>query len=169
MNFGSLFFSLSLRKQKELALSLHSIYAVYLAVSFPTTGDDCDALLSLCFYNALEWGFREKRDGMRVAFVRERRRRRHHPKKPKNLFVSTLITIETLKITIVFVFFFRFVIRHKKRHKSADFAEWDTHAMFRYIHRPFLTISSSDDDVLKIAFWFLRRVWLFVENTKSMT
>ena len=42
---------------------------------------------------------------MRVAFVRERRRRRHHPKKPKNLFVSTLITIETLKTTIVFVFF----------------------------------------------------------------
>jgi len=47
---------------------------------------------------------------VRDTFVRERRRRRH-PKKPKNLF----FTIETLKNKILFVFFFR-SFRHEKRH-----------------------------------------------------
>ena len=40
-------------------------------------------------------------------------------KKPKNLFQNPL-TIETLKTKIVFFFPF---FRHKKRHKSADFAD----------------------------------------------
>ena len=53
LNFGSLFF-LSYSVNKKNSLFLFTVYTVYLAVSFPTTGDDCDAILSLCFYNTLD-------------------------------------------------------------------------------------------------------------------
>ena len=75
--------------------------------------------LSLCFYNTLDED--AERNVMRERDFCAGKKTTPSPskKKPKNLFLNPL-TIETLKTKIVF-FFFRSFVRHKKRHKSADF------------------------------------------------
>jgi len=83
---------------------------------------------------------------MRDTFVRERRRRRH-PKKPKNLFFNP-ITIETLKTKIV-SFFFRSL--DTKKGTKVLILPSKIHTQCSDIYYPFLTIGSSNDDVL-IAF-----------------
>ena len=156
-------FFLSHSVNKKNSLFLFTVYAVYLAVSFPTTGDDCDMLFSLSAFITLWMRIQREKWWVRDTFVRERRRR-HHPKKNLKTCFNP-ITIETLKTKIVF--FFRSLDTKKGTKVLILPSKRHTQCSDIYYYR-FLTISSSNDDVLTIAFWFLRRVWLRGENTKSM-
>ena len=86
-------------------------------MSFPTTGDDCDAILSLCFYNTLDEDSERKVMNERY-FCTGKKTAVTIQKNLKTCFNP--ITIETLKTKSVSFFPF---VRHEKRHKSADFAE----------------------------------------------
>ena len=163
MNFGSLFFSLSLCKQKELALSLHGICSISRGVFSHDWWRLRYAILSLSAFITLWMRIQREKWCVRDTFVRERRRR-HHPKKNLKTCFNP-ITIETLKTKIVF--FFRSLDTKKGTKVLILPSKIHTQCSDIYYYR-FLTISSSNDDVLTIAFWFLRRVWLRGENTKSM-
>jgi hypothetical protein len=77
-------------------------------VSFPTTGDDCDAILSLCFYNTLDEDSERKVMNERYFCTEE-----DAVTIKKNLKTCfNPITIETLKTKIVSFFPF---VRHEKK------------------------------------------------------